>query len=580
MKCCLKTSPPRNILWKKSKSKNSDIFIDIFKINSHVIHLSPIEAQIEAVKSNVTQKNNSDAKSFREEGKLFFSEGKYANAMKKFNNSLRLAENDTNEVGMAYANRSSCFFHMKLLDECMVDLKLAKKSNYPEDLMQKLEKRITKCTELQKDKEFKSEFDVREPMLSFSEHKKFAGVVDCLEIWEDEEFGRHVITTRDLEVGQTILVERPYSIVPTKYINMGRDRCVHCFKEFKNFIACENCINSRFCYDGCMEESYHNLDCNLPVPQAQPELCQLVLEILFKTNEAFPDADMLMKTVETLLNGEEANGLTNAIQRDFCSIFQLTSNHDKRSDEQIGQMRNECAIIFSTLMQLPDFSLKFTKMKHARFLQHLIFHLLHISEHAVDLYQYFQNDEDTKLMSCTFQQYASGIYPFGCHINHSCVPNICWFAIDDHLVCKVIRPIKKNQQIFRSYTGQYSLQQDPSVIAELDNRYHFKCECFTCSNEIWSQLAGAVNCTQDTLYIKAIELVFMTAHEVRNLSREQIDNYEAKAIEFLEKYDTIHPVNDTIAIQKTLQIVWVLLASRFSFPTDSISSNRNNYSEK
>lgn len=575
MKCLLKASPPQNILWKKSKSRDSDIFIDIFKIKSHVIHLSPIEAQLEIVKSCVQQKSDSEAKLFREEGKELFADEKYANAMKKFNHSLRLAQNDSEEVGLAYANRSSCFFHMKMLEECMVDLKLAKKTNYPSHLMPKLEKRIVQCTVLLKDEKYKTQFELREPTLSFSEHKKFAGVADCLEIWTDDAFGRHIITTRDLEVGQTILTERPFSIVPTKYMNQGRDRCVHCFKEFKNFITCKNCISSRFCYDGCMEESYHNLNCNLPVPQAQPELSQLVLEILFKTNEAFPDVDMLMKTVNTLLEDQEATGLTNAIQRDFCSIFQLISNHDKRSYAEIEHLRNACAIIFTSLMHLPDFSLKFTKMKHARFLQHLIFHLLHISEHAVDLYQYFQMDKYTKLMSCTFQQYASGMYPFGCHINHSCVPNVCWFAIDDRLICKVIRPIKKGGQIFRSYTGQYSLEQDPNVIAELDNRYHFKCECFTCSNEIWSHLAGAVNCTQDILYINAIEPIFMTAQEVRNLPKDRIESYEAKAIEFLEKYDTIHPVNDTIAMQKTLQIVWILLASRFPFPIDTNSNFRH-----
>lgn len=576
MMCLFKTSPPRNILWKKTKTKNSDLFIDIFKIKSHVIHLSPIEAQLETLKSNVHRKNNTEAKMYREEGNELFAKGKYANAMKKFNHSLRFAENDSDEMGLAYANRSSCFFHMKMLDECMVDLKLAKKSNYPAHLMYKLEKRMIQCASLLKDKQFKSQFEIYEPTLSFSEHQKFAGVADCLDIWTDDEFGRHIITTRDLEVGETILVEQPYSIVPTKYINMGRDRCFNCFREFTNFITCKNCISCRFCYDGCMEESYHNLDCNLPISQASPELCQLVLEILFKTNEAFPDVEMLMRTIDTLLKGEEPFGLTNIIQRDFCSIFQLTPNHDKRTDQQIEQLRHACAIIFTTLMQLPDFSLKFTKMKHARFLQHLIFHLLHISQHAVDLYQYFQIDEHTKLLSCTFQQYASGMYPFGCHINHSCVPNVCWFVIDDRLVCKVIRPIKKSGQIFRSYSGQYSLEQDPNVIAELDNRYHFKCECFTCSNQIWSQLAGAVNCTQDTLYIKAIEPIFMTAQEVRGLSREEIDNYEAKAIEFLEKYDTIHPVNDTIAMQKTLQIIWILLASKFSFSSYSISNNRLN----
>lgn len=531
----------------------------------HVIHLSPIESKLELAESAMPQKNNRDAKTYRDEGKELFVLKNYAKAMKKFNKSLKLAENDTDELGIAYANRSSCFFHMNMLAECMVDLKLARKSHYPSHLMPKLEKRIAQCSALMNKNQAKVKFDARESTLSFNEHKKFAGVAECLEIYTDSEYGRVVITNRDLEIGRTILVERPYSIVPTEYMSMGRDRCINCFKELKNFVACENCITSRFCYDGCIDVSNHSLSCNLPIPKIDSESCQLVLEMLFKTNEAFPDIDVLMETVESLLNGEEPTGLTNALHRDFCSIFQLTTNHDKRTSDQIQKLRNTSAFIFTILMQIPDFNLKFTKIKHARFLQHLILHFLHISEHAVDLYQYFQKDEKAKLMSCTINHYASGMYPFGCTINHSCVPNVCWFAVNDRLICKVIRPIKKGAQIFRSYSA---LEQNPNAIAELDYRYQFKCECFTCSNKIWSQLASAVNCSQDKLYVEAIKPLFMTAREIRMMSKVQLLSYEQKAIEFLHKYDTIHPVNDTIAIKKTLQILWILLASKFEFASE------------
>lgn len=563
--------PPQDILWKKSKTKNSHQYMDLFKIKHHEIPLTPIEHEVKCGRfsSLLTQKNNQEAQFFREAGKKWFAQGKYALAMKEFNNCLRLAENETEEVGLAYANRSSCFFHMNMLEECMIDLKLAKRSRYPADLMTKLETRMSECTALTKDKTFKSNrFNIREPTLSFGEHEKFAGVADCLEIRRDEGYGCDVIATHELEIGQTILVEKPYSIVSTtKYKHLGRDRCTYCFREFRNFIACTNCTGSRYCYEGCMEESFHNLSCNLPTNHRKTPSDQynLVQEILLKTNDAFPDVDMLMQTMDLLLQREEPTRLTNAIQRDFCLFFQLTHNHDKRSQKDIQKLRMVAASIFSTFMELPEFNLKFTKMKHARFLQHLILHLLHIAVHAIDLYQYFHEEDSTSMVSCTSQQYASAIYPFGCNINHSCVPNICCFTIDDRLICKVIRPIKRGEQIYRSYSGQSSLVQDPHLIAELDKRYQFKCECFICSNQIWSHLTGGINCTQDSLYQEAIESIFLTSEEFRKLPRERMEHFEGKAVDFLNKYDTIHPVNDTITIQKTLTIVWILLASRFEF---------------
>lgn len=568
-------APPQNILWKKSKSNKSEMFMDLFKIKRYEIPLTPIELQLQYFKITnlLSQKSNNEAKYARDKGKQFFSEGNYANAITKFNKSLRLAEYGTEEVGLAYANRSSCFFHMDMFEECIIDLKLAKKSHYPAKLLPKLETRMQQCTTLLKHKHIKSiRFNVREPALSFNEHRRFAGVADCLEIRQNDVSGRHVITTHDLQIGQTILVERPYSIIATtKHKHLGRDRCNYCLREFRNFITCTNCVATRFCYEGCMEESFHNLECNFPMPgKSQPEHYHLVHAILFKTNDAFPDVDMWMKTVNALLKGEEVAGLTNATQRDFCLLFQLTHNHDKRTNKQIQEMRRTAASIFTALMHLPDFSLKFAKMKQARFLQHLILHLLHIVEHAIDLYQYFQQDESTTMILCSTQQYASGMYAFACHINHSCVPNVCWYTVDDRLVCKVIRPIKKGKQIFRSYSGHSSWEQDAILISELENRYQFKCECFVCSNQIWSHLTGGINCTQDPLYQEAIEAILFTPHQFRQMPRERIEYFENKSIEFLEKYDTIHPINDTITIQKALIIVWVLLSSKFEFASTSL----------
>lgn len=65
-------------------------------------------------------------------------------------------------------------------------------------------------------------FRSREPTLSFNEHKKIPGVGECLQIHKNIEFGRHIITTCDLQIGQTILVEEPYAIVPGNKDLSGR----------------------------------------------------------------------------------------------------------------------------------------------------------------------------------------------------------------------------------------------------------------------------------------------------------------------------------------------------------------------
>lgn len=188
-----------NILWKKSKKSN--LYTDIFTLRPlSDFHLEPlIDQMFLSQKSPNYQKNNSIAALLREKGKTLFAVGKYMDAMNAYNEALKHAENGSTELALAYANRSACFLHLNMPEECMKDIELAKKSKYPSHLMHKLDARAVKCAELLMDKQ-SGAFTPMEPQLSFDEHKEFAGVADCLEIRRNVEFGRHVVTTRDLKV--------------------------------------------------------------------------------------------------------------------------------------------------------------------------------------------------------------------------------------------------------------------------------------------------------------------------------------------------------------------------------------------
>lgn len=438
----------QNILWKKENWKKSDSYIDIFDIKNHKISFKPVESMLIAHKPE--PKNNRKSNAFREDGKTLYELKKYENAMKKFNYSLQLAEKGTEESGIAYANRSSCFFHLKMLEECLIDIDLARKSNYPKHLMHKLDAREAKCKEIMENSNQPEKIAVREPLLSFDEHKQFKGVANCLQIKYNHGFGRHVVTKSDLEIGKTILIERPYQIVGSENTNLGRDRCLHCFREGRNLVPCNTCISSNFCHDGCMEESVHKMSCNMAVPSIETFRFQLVFEMLYRIIIDFPKVDLLMKTVEHLLKGEEVYDLTTA-QRDFCRIFQLAHHHDKLSDEAIDELLHQISIAFVIIIKRPQFKNKFSKGKYRTFLQHLILHIYHVADYAIELVQYFIKNEDGTMYDIGTQTYAKGMYPFACYINHSCTPNVYIFSIGDRLICKVIRPIKKGEQIFRCY---------------------------------------------------------------------------------------------------------------------------------
>lgn len=457
----LKMSREKIILWKKRESIDSDLFIELFAGRGYDIHAdikyyeaADVDEYSDAT-SNIwlhcsDSKRNEAAKAHREEGKRFFAEGKYFEAMKEFNNALKLAENESEELGFAYANRSSCFFYLNFLEECMTDIELATHSNYPEHLLHKLEDCVKKCTQLVRILEPNSN-KFREPELSFQEHDEFPGVADCLDIRQNNTFGRHVVTQRDLKIGQTILVEPAYSIVPYSKSEC-RSRCAHCFKEYRNFIPCKKCVDVLFCNEKCMEQSFHKYHCILWAPEPDEEKFKLVLSTFFRMKVAFPDFDFLMHTVKLLLKGEHVIKLTSE-QRKFCQLFQLAHNHEWKSDEELETLRVVASHCFHAIVKsLPDFKGQFTDLKRRRFLQHLIFHLCHITEYEHFMHEYLLGKDDDEISGSIFDGYASAMFTFGSHINHSCLPNVFWLTVDDRLICKVIRPIKRGEQIFRAYS--------------------------------------------------------------------------------------------------------------------------------
>lgn len=228
------------MLWKKDETSN--VYIDIFAaINpdspftklymEKFEEFNAREYENRADRSE-HQKVSHMARSHREKGENLFAEKKYVDAMQAFNVSMLFSPSD--EMGLAHANRSACFLHLNMPIQCLIDVELAKRVNCPQHLMRTLDDNAAKCHKLRERNVQPTLFAMSEPALSFAEHGKFAGVADCLEIQKNDKFGQHVVTTRDLEIGQTILVEHPFSIAPQKCCGQQHsDRCFYCFNKFK-----------------------------------------------------------------------------------------------------------------------------------------------------------------------------------------------------------------------------------------------------------------------------------------------------------------------------------------------------------
>ncbi|XP_055303098.1 uncharacterized protein LOC129568817 isoform X2 [Sitodiplosis mosellana] len=188
-----------------------------------------------------------------------------------------------------------------------------------------------------------------------------------------------------------------------------------------------------------------------------------------------------------------------------------------------------------------------------------------IAEHHLKLFQRKSKD-DGKVSFSDFEMYALGMYPFACNISHSCVPNVSYYGNGASLVCKVIRPIRKGDQIFISYRlGVPTFEKVPISAMEKQCRteYHFKCECIICSTDFFLPTKYEINFTNTKLYKDIMEANSMTIQAFRKLPREKLKYYEECAIKFLERYDRFHPINETIEVWRILITIWLLFTTRF-----------------
>lgn len=192
-------------------------------------------------------KCNKWSDTLRVEGNKMYNERRFHNAMLKYNESLCFAEVGSENVGLAYANRSAVYFEMKLYDKCLKNVTMAKLNGYPGKNFEILEKREEKCRELMGKRKEILPFEVFK--LSHPPNKKLPFIIDCLELKSSPKFGRYIITSQPLKVGDIVSMEEAYYSVlsaDSEFAEIPQSnifqRCSNCLKDNSlDLIPCETC---------------------------------------------------------------------------------------------------------------------------------------------------------------------------------------------------------------------------------------------------------------------------------------------------------------------------------------------------
>lgn len=411
-------------------------------------------------------KNKASAEEFRKQGNQYFSlkNRNYVKALELYNQSICFAEMHSEDIGIAYANRSAIYLEWKKYELCMENIELAKANGYPNRLMDKLMRREQECKKLLDDKNKSDQDDETDaiclaPKLSYPPHPKMPFIADCLEIRESEQLGRHVITTQDLTVGKVVAIEESFcswTLPSVRY-----QRCANCLQELDfNLIPCEHCTSTMFCSPACADEAFnqfHRFEC--PVIDFLYKMLNIIqlsaVRVAICAFTSFDSIDSLHQFV-TDPDAGAINAFTLNYKIDlpkselYKPIHTLETNQHKRSTADLFQRAIITAVISQAFSDHSPLVLEYLKGDTDRrlFIELIFKHLQTASTnfHRLETLANARDINDLDNVS-----YGSGAFGFCSLINHACSPNIVRLPIGRQIAVFVLRPIKAGEELLDNY---------------------------------------------------------------------------------------------------------------------------------
>lgn len=167
-------------------------------------------------------------------------DGKYKEALESYNQCLRYAASKSQKLSDAFAGRAKVYFESRQFEKCLDNIQRAIDACICDDTRGAFETFQSKCRENQKviasdESEASSFFK-----LSLPAHEKIPFIAECLEVRENEIYGRYIMTNKDLLPGDIVVLEEPfYKILDP---NERHIRCAVCLKQNDlNLFPCAVC---------------------------------------------------------------------------------------------------------------------------------------------------------------------------------------------------------------------------------------------------------------------------------------------------------------------------------------------------
>lgn len=467
------------MLWKKVSNRTDAMYVDIFAMNGGQAELASVLRHVRCEKTD-TNTNKDDAISLqkRNEGNVYFNNGNWIWAAEKYGESLCYAVNGSKNISLAYANRATCFLKMKQYNECLVDIELAKQAGYPTELMPKLERRKDECLKAMENGE---QLIMIESKLSFEPDKQFPSMANVLEFGVDSEGDAVLFAKEDIDVGETIVVEKPF--MTYVYSHYGGE-CNICLKDRANLIPCKKCTKAMFCSEECQSSHLHEYECGLKVckcDSSNTTILRILRSFLLAAN-LFSSADELMNFVEkakSIDRSEIPTTFSNA-KSQYAAFLMLPILYPAIPEELLCMVYE----VYRTILTIPKFKAMFKSEKHRRFLMHLLsFHCQILELNSTVRKAMFERqsaNENAHHGHDEVKWFDSSTGLIKRFFKHSCSPNVYDTSYNGNAVVITVRPVKKGQQLTHTLLLQLLTQTKTERKQVLWQERKMVCKCLRC----------------------------------------------------------------------------------------------------
>ncbi|CAG5077649.1 Similar to SMYD4: SET and MYND domain-containing protein 4 (Pongo abelii) [Cotesia congregata] len=476
-----------------------------------------------------------------------------------YNTAMSLALPGSELLAHAYANRSIVLSNAAMYEESLKDIEQALKANYPDHLKallfarkaknlfaldptadikdtlnearqwalkmnDKEKKKLLDNLEKIKKKKYKKPVKERDNRilmpLPHNDNPIIKDTSGSITINYSEKFGRHIVATKDMMVGEVVSVKQAYALVLSWEYRLKR--CWNCSKHCWSSVPCNTCSNVIYCSEECRNvawKDYHGIECSiltglLSLAHHYEDISLMSLRLFIKAIKEFGTVKALYKNIQKMDSTEDfiMKSFTDGIYDDkkYASVYPLS-----RKPMNL-RFQVQCAVktihyMYLMALMTDIFGKKMENMEELRNYEHAVFVGKLLYHHTV---LSSSNRYAIPVPSTNEQLECGGVLnPLESLFNHSCDANTGYFLCRDMSTFMTLQPIKKGEQLFISYGPEYHEVPTPKRREELQKIQNFWCDCQACINNwnpghvhpsIFDKLPATIVTNLSLIFLKCI----------------------------------------------------------------------------